>query len=387
MRCSLPHCSRLLPRAASLSGSVSPWARACRMRWRLVPSRSLRTLDNLIPISSSKASSWLCSRTRSCVSWVFMRVRVRQARCSGSGTKLSINFWARCRLTRRSASLKSCLRPRGARLENACANCSFMCGSSSIHTGLQYCAVDSITASPAPCASSHRRNRCSSPAVLPKRRRAATCPACSACTSSTITISTFLCTSIPAIVVPILASWCGNGRTRGIGHYAPSRAAAASHRKRGATLIGSIRASQTKLRNGLNSPRAEPAFPVPHPTQPNRFSSSWVGATPIDTQNDTREGNQTWDHWNRPSCSRQVFLDPGVVGVDEFFGGAVEDDAPVIEDEESDSGVDAVFGAVLGDGLHAAVRIVPMGGHDERVLQPVGDDQGSRMGYVPLLHH
>ena len=46
------------------------------------------------------------------------------------------------------SALKSCLRPRGARLVNACAKCKRMWGSSSIHTDRQYCAVDSITASP-----------------------------------------------------------------------------------------------------------------------------------------------------------------------------------------------------------------------------------------------
>src|SRR5207249_7651865 len=44
-------------------------------------------------------------------------------RCSPSGTKLRISSLAVSRRTSRSASLKSCLRPRGARLENACARC------------------------------------------------------------------------------------------------------------------------------------------------------------------------------------------------------------------------------------------------------------------------
>jgi hypothetical protein len=39
------------------------------------------------------------------------------------------------------------LRPRGARLENACANCKRMYGSNSNHTDRRYWAADSMTAS------------------------------------------------------------------------------------------------------------------------------------------------------------------------------------------------------------------------------------------------
>src|SRR5215469_1074733 len=66
-----------------------------------------------------------------------MRVRLRQIRCSPPGTKLKINSSAISRRTSRSASLKSYLRPRGARLENACAKCKPICGSSSSHTDHQ----------------------------------------------------------------------------------------------------------------------------------------------------------------------------------------------------------------------------------------------------------
>src|SRR5262249_27168920 len=81
------------------------------------------TIDSLIRISSSKHSIWFCSRTRSRASCSFIRVMLRQIRCSPLGTKLKISSSAINRRTNRSASLKSCLRPRGARLENACAKC------------------------------------------------------------------------------------------------------------------------------------------------------------------------------------------------------------------------------------------------------------------------
>ena len=63
---------------------------------------------------------------------------LRQIRCSPLGTKLKISSSAISRRTSRSASLKSCLRPRGARLENACAKCKRIWGSSSSHTDRQY---------------------------------------------------------------------------------------------------------------------------------------------------------------------------------------------------------------------------------------------------------
>jgi hypothetical protein len=80
---------------------------------------------------------------------------LRQIRWSPLGTKLKISSSAINRGTKRSASLKSCFRPCGARLENPCANCKLMCGSSSSHTDRQYWAVDSITASSTPCSRNH----------------------------------------------------------------------------------------------------------------------------------------------------------------------------------------------------------------------------------------
>ena len=108
------------------------------MRSPLAPSRLLTTIDSLIRISSSKHSIWFCSRTRSRVSCTFIRAMLRQVRCSPSGTKLKINSFAISRRTSRSASLKSCLRPRGARFENAWARCKRMHGSNSNHTDRQY---------------------------------------------------------------------------------------------------------------------------------------------------------------------------------------------------------------------------------------------------------
>src|SRR5215813_12785777 len=160
--CSSVQCNRSSPSSANFLASVSPAAKACRMRSPLAPSKLLTTIDSLMRISSSRHSIWFCSRTRSRVSCTFMRVRLRQIRCSPLGTKLKISSSAISRRTSRSASLKSCLRPRGARLENACAKCKRICGSSSSHTDRQYGAVDSITASSTPCSCNQIRNRCNS---------------------------------------------------------------------------------------------------------------------------------------------------------------------------------------------------------------------------------
>src|SRR5215469_1611936 len=85
---------------------------------------------------------------------------LRQVRRSSPRTKLKINSSAMSRRTNRSASLKSCLCPRGARLENACANCKRRYGSNSSHTVRQYCAVDSMTASSTLCSRNQIDNRC-----------------------------------------------------------------------------------------------------------------------------------------------------------------------------------------------------------------------------------
>ena len=142
---------------------------------------------------------------------------VRQARCSGSGTKLKINSPATCRRSKRSASRKSCFRPLGARSENACAKCKRMYGSNSDQTGFQYSAVDSMTASFTPCSRSQVDKRPRSLVVVPKRRRSSSPlePIASPSLDPTTTISTSLWTSIDAIFSAIVSSWRGSGRTRG----------------------------------------------------------------------------------------------------------------------------------------------------------------------------
>src|SRR6516165_9131566 len=136
-----------------------------------------------------------------------MRVMLRQMRCSPFGTKLKINSSAISRRTNRSASLKSCLRPRGARLEKACAKCKSICGSNSNHTVRQYCAVDSMTASRTPCSRNQLDRRRRSLGKVVNRRRSGF--STGEVASINTTIKTFLCTSIPAILYPIAFSWRG----------------------------------------------------------------------------------------------------------------------------------------------------------------------------------
>ena len=81
----------------------------------------------------------------------------------------------------------------------------------------------------------------------------------------------------------------------------------------------------------------------------------------------------------------EVLLQPGVVGADEFFGGAVEDDFALVEDEEAGAGVDAVvIGAVDGDHV-LGFRVEAVGGEGEGVLEAVGDEQAGGVGDVALL--
>ena len=166
-----------------------------------------------------------------------MRVRLRQMRCSPSGTKLRMSSSAINRRANRSASLKSCLRPRGARLEKACARCRVICGSSSSHTDRQYCAVDSITASSTPNSLSHFDKRCNSVGIVVKRRRS--CFDSGTRASTTTTIRTFLWTSIPATLLAMATSQRGSGRRRALRHHTPSRATNSTYGIVGATQIGS----------------------------------------------------------------------------------------------------------------------------------------------------
>src|ERR1019366_8139218 len=115
------------------------------------------------------------------------------------------------RFSKRSASRKSLLRPRRPRLDKACARWSvpdirpapsrfsqlgFQYCSSAPQTGLQYCAVDSITTSSTCCWISHSANRCNCSGLLPYQRRS-NWYSSSTSTSATTTASFFLCTSIP----------------------------------------------------------------------------------------------------------------------------------------------------------------------------------------------
>src|SRR5262249_355965 len=94
-------------------------------------------------------------------------------------------------------------------VQNACAKCKRIWGSSSNHTDRQYWAVDSITASFTPCSCNQIRSWCNWSGMVANRRRVGF--SCGAVPSTITTISTFLCTSIPAIF--IASSWRGSGRT------------------------------------------------------------------------------------------------------------------------------------------------------------------------------
>src|SRR6267143_6315824 len=211
----------LSAKAARAAGLVSPSASAFSMRRSLAPSRSETRLDNLMWASSKRDSNWFCSLTRSRFSWYFLRVTVRHRRCSASGTKLKVNSRATSRLTRRSASRKSFLRPRGPRFDCACARCSvpdlrltpsrfsrsgFQYRSNASQTGFQYWAVDSITASSTSCSSSHSASDRNWSGLLPNIRRS-NWYSPSTSTSDTTTASILLWTSSPAILLDISSSW------------------------------------------------------------------------------------------------------------------------------------------------------------------------------------
>jgi hypothetical protein len=136
-------------------------------------------------------------------------VGVRSVRDSPTTRRNSL---ATSRFTRRSASRKSLLRPRGPRLDCACAKCSvpdlrlapsrfsrsgFQYRSSASQTGLQYCAVDSMTASSTSCSSSHAASLRSWSGLLPNIHRS-NWYSLSISTSDPTTASIFLWTSIPA---------------------------------------------------------------------------------------------------------------------------------------------------------------------------------------------
>src|SRR6516164_444477 len=231
-----------------------------------------------------------------------MRVRVRQARCSGSGTKLKISSPATCRRSKRSASRKSCFRPLGARLENACAKCKRMYGSNSAQTGFQYSAVDSMTASFTPRSCSQSDKPWRSIVVVPKRRRSSSPfgPRASPSLDPTTTISTFLWTSIDATLFSsdIVSSWRGSGRTRG---------KIVTHRHVLPPFLPGGAASQRLVQNAHSGSNSETASTYPERRRPSPFHvgfiiqrpprpdfhPNWWAEGPCNTRNDRLGENST----------------------------------------------------------------------------------------------
>jgi hypothetical protein len=146
-------------------------------------------------------------------------------------------------------------------LENACAKCKHICGSNSSHTDRQYCAVDSITASSTPRSCSHVDKRRNSLGMVANRRRSGFDSGVRA--SMTTTIRTFLCTSIPAILLAIETSRRESGRKRAQRHQTPSRATNPFQQNGWRDTDWFKHAAQTKLVIGLNKSRVAPVFAVP----------------------------------------------------------------------------------------------------------------------------
>ena len=68
--------------------------------------------------------------------------------------------------------------------------------------------------------------------------------------------------------------------------------------------------------------------------------------------------------------------------MDEFLGGAVEDDLPLVENEE----FGAVVDAAVGDGFHFSGLLVESAhGKDEGVLEAMGDEERSGVRDVALF--
>jgi hypothetical protein len=180
--------------------------------------------------------------------------------------------------------LKSYLRLRGARLENACAKRKRICGSSSSHTDRQYCAVHSMTASSTPCSCNQIRNRCNSLGSVTNRRRAGF--SSGALVSTTTTINTFLCTSIPSDLHRFLLAWKRqNARVKA---YAPSRATTPSYSVARHRLVQNARSrsnSKTASLHPERNPTCAVHAPGAYSTDSNQFSSPWVGRRPMSTQN------------------------------------------------------------------------------------------------------
>src|SRR5260370_19250198 len=83
------------------------------------------------------------------------------------------------------------------------------------------------------------------------------------------------------------------------------------------------------------------------------------------------------------SKSGKVFLEPWVVGVDEFVSVAVEDHPALIQDEK----LCAVIDTATGNRFYLARLLVEtVSGQKEGVLQAVGDQQRLGVAYVALLN-
>jgi hypothetical protein len=118
----------------------------------------LRQIPCIAPIRTARLIALFCSCTRLRVNWYFLRITVRQRRCSASGTKRRVSSFAISHFTRRSAPGRSFLRACGPRFDCACARCSvpdigtapsrfWQVGSCTVSvlpkTGFRYCAIDS----------------------------------------------------------------------------------------------------------------------------------------------------------------------------------------------------------------------------------------------------
>src|ERR1700751_3774131 len=176
------------------------------------------------------------------------------------------------------------------------------------HTDRLYCAVDSITASSTPCSRSQINNRCRSLGMVANRRRSGFSSGVVA--SLTTTISTFLCTSIPAILYDIASSWRGSGRTRARKvthpHVLPPFPPGWVARHR----LVQKRTFQIKLIDGLTSSRVQTNLCRPRmidrtraPTLPNFHVDGWA-AGPYKTHWHTKRRRKS-----AHLCKRLIYVD------------------------------------------------------------------------------
>ena len=173
-----------------------------------------------------------------------------------SGTKLRISSLAVGRRINRSTSLKSCLRPRGALLENACASSEHMKGSNSNHTDRQYCAADSITASSTRCSLNHTDKRRNSLGIVASPAAPASTPECARQSPhyhQDSLVYVYPCDLGGHNNLPGRES----DRKRAQRHQTPTRATTPSQRDGWRDTTWFRRASQTKLVDGLDRTSAE----------------------------------------------------------------------------------------------------------------------------------